>query len=132
MHTVHGYNTTSKEQRAQIRQAVVISLKAGKQYYHEIQKELVSNEVISAQKNANGLPFISRTTLLRVVKEERDRLGIVFEFGSTKVLKMFDSGLSRKEIVSQHVLTDEYVFDILKKHGRIKPKYKKGLKNGKS
>jgi len=131
MHTVAGYNVTSKEQRSQIRAAVVVALKSGKQYYQEIQDELVSKGIISAKENTNNLPFVSRTTLLRVAKEERDRLGIVFEFGSTKVIKMFDSGLSRKEIVSLHGLTDEYVFDVLKKHGRIKPKYNKAVKNGK-
>lgn len=123
-------SSNTKEQREDIRKALVIAITSGMQYYSEINPWLLANGITSATKFCqSGLPFASRTTLLRILKEERDKLGTSVIYESEKIVKLWKEGKSRKEIICLGY-TDDYVRQVLKSAGLIKGKYKKGVKNG--
>lgn len=122
-------SSNTKEQREDIRKALVIAIKSGMQYYSEVNPWLIANGITSATKFCqSGFPFASRTTLLRILKEERDKLGTSVIYESDKILKLWKEGSSREEIVAKGY-SDDYIRHVLKAAGIIKDKYKKRNKN---
>lgn len=130
MSKVKVNSVITKDQRKDIREALILAIKSGKQFYFEINPWLLSQGIISATKFCgSGLPYASRTTLLRILKEERDKLGASVEYASDKILKLWKDGSSREEISSKGY-SDDYIRHVLKSAGIIKGKYKKRNKNG--
>lgn len=121
-------NAEHKESRKKLIQEITIRLQQGMHGYQEIRDSLLESKQISFEKrNDENIFYVSRSSLSNYILDARKVIGIPYIQDKTRILEMFDAGLSRPEIEIKGFNKDN-IYSVLKRNGRIEGKYKKGVK----